>query len=170
MKTNLKLRIAAAITTTALLSLGCATGTKTVTVLGQEVLDVESLVCDTQIEWDGVSVVLEGVAVDKQEAADKYTLGKVSNNDQSIRQLDSVALAIDSHYAFMCKSIIALKDSPSLPDYLVTSQKTALSLIQMLHQMEAVNSDDKLSEAQATAKQREIAKDVLSTNAVDANA
>ena len=40
----------------------------------------------------------------------------------------------------------------------------------MLHQMEAVNSDDKLSEAQATAKQREIAKDVLSTNAVDANA
>jgi len=145
----------------ALVVTGC-TNNAAFEILGKEVFDGAFIVCKTKVEWDGVSVLVEGIEADKQDTTDKYTIGKLEYKETSIRQLDSIALAVDAIFEQMCSSTVALRnDKDALKAYIPRRDETALMLVDMLSRMEAINEDDSLSEKESVSKQNEVAKPAI---------
>ncbi len=108
-------------------------------IFDKNVLGATFQVCASKIQWDGVQFTISGLNNDSSNSK-TFNIGKIDYRVAQVRELDTLALTIDSMFVQMCSSTIALRDHPdALAQYVISRDKTALKLFDLLREFEVIN-------------------------------
>jgi len=126
-----------------LLTAGCQSGPKDadIRILDRNVLGFTYVVCASKVKWDGVAFTIDGLSIDTGATVEKkFTIGKLDYKPVQVREVNSIALGVDSMFQQMCQSTIALRNNPTaLAEYVKGRDVTALKLFDILQKMQTVN-------------------------------